>query len=206
MVRNLVLTQTQGKKKKIVLCISGLAGSGKSTVAQRIAQKYNLNYFSGGDALKTLASEAGFNPESKGWWESPDGLEFLKKRSKDFSFDKKVDEILHKRALQGDVVFDSWAQAWLLDQGFKIWLDASTKERARRIAKRDGLTYDKALEALKEKDKITKMIYKKLYGFDLGKDFTPFDVILDVTHLSEEEVFQAISLLVDRFLRDEVKG
>lgn len=197
------MTQAQRKKKKIVLCISGMAGSGKSTVAKRIAHKYNLNYFSGGDALKTLALDAGFNPESRGWWESPDGLKFLKKRSKDFSFDKRVDEKLQERAQQGDVVLDSWAQAWLLDRGFKIWLDASTKERARRIAKRDGITYDKALKALKEKDKVTKMIYKKLYGFDLGKDFTPFDVIFDVTHLSEEEVFQAIVLLVDQLLDGE---
>lgn len=196
------MAHAQGKNKKIILCISGMAGSGKSTVARRIAKKYNLNYFSGGNALKASASDLGFNPNSRGWWESPDGLSFLKKRSEDFSFDKKVDEKLQEWALQGNVVLDSWAQAWLLDIGFKIWLDASTEERARRIAKRNGITYDNALEALKEKDKMTKMIYKKLYGFDLGEDFSPFDVVLDVTHLSKDEVFQTVSLLVDRFQSD----
>ena len=40
---------------KTIICISGLAGTGKSTLAKRIAQKYNLSYYSGGDALNELA-------------------------------------------------------------------------------------------------------------------------------------------------------
>ncbi|MEM2561596.1 MAG: AAA family ATPase, partial [Candidatus Bathyarchaeia archaeon] len=32
-----------------------MAGSGKSTQAKRIAEQYNLKYYSGGEALKQLA-------------------------------------------------------------------------------------------------------------------------------------------------------
>ncbi len=187
-------------QKKIVLCISGMAGSGKSTLAKRIARKYKLSYLSGGDALKTLAMEAGFKPTDRGWWESEEGLRFLKKRREDLSFDKRADEKLLEWAMQGDVVLDSWAQAWLLKQGLKVWLEASTEERAKRIAERDRITFNQASNALKEKDGMTQMIYKELYGFDLGEDFSPFDVVLDVTQLSEDEVFNTISLLVDRLL------
>jgi len=186
-------------QKKIVLCISGMAGSGKSTVAKRLARKYGLRYFSGGEALKALALEAGFKSAGRGWWESAEGLRFLKRRREDFSFDKKVDEKLLELATQGDVVLDSWAQAWLLKEGFKIWLEASTEERARRIAERDGTTFDEAFKALREKDRLTKIIYKELYGFSLGEDFSPFDIILDVTILSEEEVFHTLNLIVERF-------
>ncbi|MCK4933114.1 cytidylate kinase family protein [Candidatus Bathyarchaeota archaeon] len=195
-----VMSPSQDQKKKIVLCISGMAGSGKSTLAKRIARKYKLSYLSGGDALKTLAMEAGFKPTDRGWWESEEGLRFLKKRREDLSFDKRADEKLLEWAMQGDVVLDSWAQAWLLKQGLKVWLEASTEERARRIAERDRITFDQASNALKEKDGMTQMIYKELYGFDLGEDFSPFDVVLDVTQLSEDEVFNTISLLVDRLL------
>lgn len=194
------MSPSQDQKKKIVLCISGMAGSGKSTLAKRIARKYKLSYLSGGDALKTLAMEAGFKPTDRGWWESEEGLRFLKKRREDLSFDKRADEKLLEWAMQGDVVLDSWAQAWLLKQGLKVWLEASTEERARRIAERDRITVDQASNALKEKDGMTQMIYKELYGFDLGEDFSPFDVVLDVTQLSEDEVFNTISLLVDRLL------
>lgn len=194
------MSPSQDQKKKVVLCISGMAGSGKSTLAKRIARKYKLSYLSGGDALKTLAMEAGFKPTDRGWWESEEGLRFLKKRREDLSFDKRADEKLQEWAMQGDVVLDSWAQAWLLKQGLKVWLEASTEERARRIAERDRITFNQASNALKEKDGMTQMIYKELYGFDLGEDFSPFDVVLDVTQLSEDEVFNTISLLVDRLL------
>ena len=42
--------ENRGKeeKKKVVICISGMTGSGKSTVAKRLADKYGLGYFSGG--------------------------------------------------------------------------------------------------------------------------------------------------------------
>ncbi|RLI38865.1 hypothetical protein DRO64_11335, partial [Candidatus Bathyarchaeota archaeon] len=41
-------------ERKIVICICGMAGSGKSTAAKRLAQHYGLKYFSGGDALKAV--------------------------------------------------------------------------------------------------------------------------------------------------------
>ncbi len=54
--------KTYGKeeKKKVVICISGMTGSGKSTVAKRLAGKYGLGYFSGGNALRALAQEEGY--------------------------------------------------------------------------------------------------------------------------------------------------
>ena len=69
-----------GEAKKIVICISGMAGTGKSTLAKKLAQKYGLKYYSGGDALRALAAEKGYNSSSNGWWESPEGLSFLEKR------------------------------------------------------------------------------------------------------------------------------
>ncbi|MDH5494693.1 MAG: cytidylate kinase family protein [Candidatus Bathyarchaeota archaeon] len=186
--------------EKIVLCICGMAGCGKSTLAKKIAEKYNLHYFSGGDALKALALEAGYKSVDRGWWESEEGMEFLKKRTQDSSFDRKIDEKLLQWAKQGNVVLDSWTMPWLLKSGFKIWLEASPEERARRIARRDRISIKKAFSALKEKDAKTKAIYKRLYGFDLGEDFSPFDLILDVNQLSSKEVFQTLSLVIDSLL------
>jgi len=194
-------TSSDSSKKKIVLCISGMAGCGKSTVAKEIAEKYDLHYYSGGDALKALALEAGYKSIDRGWWESKEGMKFLKKRTKDSSFDRKVDEKLLEWARQGDVVLDSWTMPWLLETGFKIWLEASPEERARRIAQRDRISMEKAFAALKEKDAKTKAIYKKLYGFNLGEDFSPFNLILDVNDLSPEGVLKTLSLVIDRTIR-----
>ena len=187
-------------EKKIVVCISGMAGTGKSTLAKKLAKKYKLKYYSGGDALKELAKDEGYNPSSRGWWESPDGLSFLKKREKNLKFDKAVDDKLLEYAQQGNVLLDSWAMPWLLKTGFKIWLVASEEKRAERIAKRDKITVKKALQVLKEKEARTKAIYKKLYGFTLGEDFDPFNLVLDTDNLDAGEVFQVLCMVMDNIV------
>ena len=185
------------KENKIVICISGMAGTGKSTLAKQLAKKYHLKYFSGGDALKELAAEQGYNSSVNGWWESPEGLKFLELRKTNPDFDKKVDQKLLEYADQGNVLLDSWTMPWLVKKGFKIWLAASVERQAERIAKRDHMTVNDALKALNEKEANTKDIYKKLYGFNLSADFTPFDFILDTDNLTANEVFEILCMVID---------
>jgi cytidylate kinase len=192
--------------KKIVVCISGMAGTGKSTLAKKLAKKYNLKYYSGGDALKALAAEEGCNSSSNGWWESPEGLAFLRKRENDLKFDKAVDDKLLEYAQQGNVLLDSWTMPWLLKTGFKIWLLASIAKRAERVAQRDKITVKDALRILKEKEARTKAIYQKLYGFTLGEDFAPFNLVLDTDNLNAEEVFQVLCKVLDGVVLNSEKS
>jgi cytidylate kinase len=190
-------------EKKIVICVCGMTGSGKSTVAKRLAEKYGLGYFSGGNALKGLAQEEGYDSDFRGWWESPQGLKFLQQRMGNHAFDQKIDEKLLKLAERGNVVLDSWTMPWLFDCGFKIWLEASIEVRAKRVVKRDNISVEEAVKALKEKDQKTWAIYKSLYGFDLGHDLSPFNLILATDELEPDEVFHAVSLVTDRLVFGE---
>jgi len=185
------------QREPAIICVCGMAGSGKSTVAKRIAAECKLTYFSGGDALMALAIEEGFRPLERGWWESKEGLSFLQERGKDPRFDEAVDKKLLEVAEKGNVVLDSWTMPWLLKKGFKVWLEASVEERAKRIAGRDKTSYKEALDALKRKESQTKAIYSKMYGFKLGKDLEPFDFILDTEDLIASEVFQIVRLVVE---------
>lgn len=182
--------------KKIVICISGMAGTGKSTLSKKLAEKYNLKCFSGGDALKELANAEGYDASRQGWWESPEGLNFLNERVRNPKFDQAVDSKLLEYAQQGNVLLDSWTMPWLLKGGFKIWLMASIEKRAARVAERDKITIGEAFEVLKEKEERTKSIYKTLYGFSLGEDFAPFDLVLDTDNLSADEVFEVLCRVI----------
>lgn len=182
---------------KPVICISGLAGTGKSTLAKKIAKKYKLNYFSGGDALKDLAKKQGYDISLQGWWESPVGINFLKERASDPKFDKAVDDKMLEYAEQGNVLLDSWTMPWLLKEGFKIWLEASFEKRAARVAERDKMTLDEAIKMLQEKETRTKAIYKELYGFVLGQDMAPFDFILDTDNLGADDVYAVLCKVID---------
>ncbi len=147
--------------------------------------------------LKELAKQEGYDVSVQGWWESPQGLKFLNERVNDPKFDKEVDDKLLEYAQQGNVLLDSWTMPWLLEAGFKIWLEASFERRAARVAVRDGMTAAQAVEVLKEKEARTKAIYKALYGFVLGEDFKPFDFVLDTDNLSAEEVFVVLCRVID---------
>jgi cytidylate kinase len=195
--------QKSTPEKNIVICISGMAGTGKSTLAKRLAQKYNLKYYSGGDALRALAEEKGYASSTNGWWESPEGLKFLDQRKKDPSFDKEVDAKLLEFAAQGNVLLDSWTMPWLVKGGFKIWLTASVQKQSERISKRDNMSVEEALEALKAKEAKTKAIYKALYGFVLGEDFSPFNLVLDTDNLNAEQVFHVLCMVIDNVVLGE---
>ena len=196
-------TRGTNEKKKVVICISGMTGSGKSTVAKKLADKYGLGYFSGGNALKILAQEEGYDSDVRGWWETAEGLNFLKQRMADPVFDKKIDEKLLELAAEGNIVLDSWTMPWLLKEGFKVWLEASPHVRAKRVVTRDSISDEEALKALTEKDERTRQIYKSLYGFDLGHDLTPFNLVLATDELDPDDIFYAVSLVTDRLVFGE---
>ena len=191
------------QKKKVVICISGMTGSGKSTVAKKLADKYGLGYFSGGNALRTLAHEEGYESDMRGWWETAEGLRFLQQRIGDPAFDRRIDEKLLELAEQGNVVIDSWTMPWLLKEGFKIWLEASPQVRAKRVVNRDDISIEEAIKALKEKDERTRQIYNGLYGFDLGHDLSPFNLVLVTDELDPDEVSHAVCLVTDRLVFGE---
>lgn len=184
-------------EERLIVCISGMAGSGKSTLGRKLAAKYGLKCYSGGDALKALAIDEGYKAIERGWWESEEGLHFLEKRINNARFDKAVDQKLLNLAREGNVILDSWTMPWLLEEGFKIWLEASLEKRAERIAGRDTMSFNAALRALREKERKTKCIYKELYGFSLGDDFAPFRLILDTDTLGAKEVFAVLCMVMD---------
>lgn len=195
--KKIMENSSRGRNKRIIICISGMTGCGKSTLAKQIAEKYRLKYLSGGNALKALATEVGYKPIEKGWWETDEGMRFLQQRMKNADFDRRVDRKLIELAKRGDVVLDSWTMPWLLDEGFKVWLEASPDVRVKRLAKRDSISVRKAHEVMKEKDEKTRSIYKNLYGFTLGEDLSPFSFILDTNELNADEVFRALSIVID---------
>ena len=187
--------------KRIVICISGLAATGKSTLAKRLAESLNLRYVSGGDGLKMLAVERGYRPGGREWWETEDGMRFLEERMRNPEFDKLVDQKLIELAKAGDVVIDSWVLPWLYRGGFNIWLKARTEVRAERMARRSGISVEEARRLLEKRDSESIELYKKLYGIEVGRDFEPFHLVLDTSDLDESAVYRIVLQAVKEFFR-----
>ena len=184
---------------KIVICISGFAGSGKSTLGRKLAEALSLRYVSGGDGLKMLAVERGYKPGGEEWWETEEGFKFLEERLRNPDFDKEVDQKLLELAEKGGVVIDSWTLPWLYKNGFNIWLKARPEVRARRLSKRSNVSFEEALEMLKNRDRESTELYRRLYGIRLGEDFEPFHLVLDTSNLDENAVFKIVLTAVKAY-------
>ena len=103
--------------KSIVL--SGPPAVGKTTVAKGLAKEFNLKYLSGGDVLKEMAKEQGFESDGDDWWDTDEGMKFLNQREQNPEFDKNLDKKLTDLFNQGGMVITSYTLPWLIHGGVK---------------------------------------------------------------------------------------
>lgn len=174
------------------IIISGKSAAGKTTVAQIIAAKLRIKTIGGGDILRELALERGYKPTGVEWWDTPDGIKFLRERKGNPDFDKEADRILAKKIKAGDIVVTSYTAAWIFKEGFKVWLDGSKKTRAARMRKRDKTGQAESMKVVKIRDEDNFSVYKKLYNIDFGTDKTPFDLVIDTNSKTPEEISEMI--------------
>ena len=172
------------------IIISGPPAIGKTTIAKGLAKEFGLVYLSGGDILKELAKDEGFEVKGNDWWDTQEGMNFLRQRQKNSEFDKKVDDKLKKLFSKGEVVITSYTLPWLVDGGVKIWLSGSKENSAQRMINRDNLSETDALEIVQKRYNENKIIYKTLYGFEFGENLSVFDKIIETDGLNAEQVLE----------------
>jgi len=172
------------------IIISGPPAIGKTTIAKGLAKEFGLTHLSGGDILKELAEEEGFETKGDDWWDTQQGIDFLSKRQENSEFDKQVDDKLKKLFSEGSVVITSYTLPWLVEGGVKIWLDGSKENSAQRMTTRDNLSKNDTLEIVQKRYNENKIIYKALYGFEFGEDLSVFDKIIETDNLNAEQVLE----------------
>ena len=181
------------------IIISGPPAIGKTTIAKGLAKEFDIEYLSGGDILKDLAGEQGFQTQGDDWWDTQDGINFLEQRKKNPEFDKNVDNKLKELFSKGGIVVTSYTLPWIVEGGIKIWLDGSKENSALRMTARDNSSKNEALEIVQKRYNENKIIYKELYGFEFGEDLSVFDKIIETDELNVEQVLEIAKSTVREF-------
>jgi len=182
------------------IVISGPPAVGKTTVAKGLAAEFQLQYLSGGDVLKEMAKEQGFDSEGDDWWDTEDGMKFLNQREQNSEFDKKLDEKLTLLFNQGGMVITSYTLPWLIDDGIRIWLEGSHESSTKRMQSRDNMSPEDAYEITKERFDKNKALYKNLYDFNFGDDKSVFDLIINTDNLTAQQVIDVTKETVRKLL------
>jgi len=173
------------------IVISGTAGSGKSTVAKKLAQELGYAHHSTGDFMRELASQRNITV-----------LKLAELALKDPEIDKQVDSTHDLLNNENNFVVDSRLGAFFIKNAKKIFLDADLKTRARRILNdvreaETHITIKETIKAMKKREEYEKKRYKAYYGLN-AYDKTKFDLVIDTTKLDAEEVVEKIEYFIKK--------
>ncbi len=170
----------------MILTISGLHGTGKSTIGKLISQKLGLKYYSTGQAFRDLAKDMNFTLEK-----------FTDYVEKNPDIDTKLDDKIIEIALKDNIIIDSQLSAYILESiaDFKILLTCPLEIRVNRMSERDASLYDDTLKetVIREKSELAR--FNILYDIDLNnqsKIENIYDLIIDTAELTVEEILDLI--------------
>ncbi len=176
----------------MIITISGLHGTGKSTIGKIIAEKLGIQYYSTGQAFRDLAKEMNMTLE-----------EFTLYVERNPGIDKKLDDKINQIAQQGNIIIDSQLSGYILKSSadFKILLTCPLETRVKRMAERDNTNYEVKLKETKLRENSELERFKTLYNIDLGdqEDLNKiYDFIIKTENLTIEEIVEKILTILEK--------
>ena len=168
----------------MLVTISGLPGSGKTTVARMVARTLGLEHVYAGNIFRRQAEANGLSLE-----------EYLRRAEQDSSIDRELDRQMESRAARGEAVLEGRLAAFMADRArapaLKVFLDATEAVRARRIRDREGGAAAERLREIQAREASDHRRYLDLYGVDYH-DLARYDLVMETDRGTPEEIAQAI--------------
>lgn len=171
----------------MIITISGLPGSGKSTIGKMLAARLGYKFYSIGDLRGKMATDRGMTIE-----------ELNALGEKEAWTDKDADEYQIELARREDnFIVDGRISFYFIPQSFKIFLSVDPDEAARRVFNnpRPDEKRPKNVEELKTamqaRLQSDALRYKKYYGITYP-DPTAFDLVIDTSNLTPAEILDTI--------------
>lgn len=188
----------------MIISISGLPGSGKSTVGKMLSEKLGFERIYMGGILRKIADNKGITI-----------LELMKQADSDSSIDEEVDKMVADYGRKKDnFIMESRTAFHFIPDSLKVFVKVNLDEGAKRIFKdldkEERSEEDKAnsvgnlRKMLEQRAEIDKERYQKYYGIDYT-DPTNYDLVIDSTNLTPEEVVDKIMVEAEK-IKEQAAG
>ena len=176
------------------ITIGGLGGTGKSTIAKKLAKQLGYKHYSSGDMQRALAKERGLTI-----------TEWGSKEKEDAKYDNMVDEKTRQLGLTEDnFVIDGWLAAHFVPQAIKIFLKGDLKTRAKRITiPREAESFNDlgtAIKTTRLREMVNRKRWLEFYNYDYT-DENNYDLVIDTSNLNAGQVFDKVCKYVKKKMK-----
>jgi cytidylate kinase len=166
------------------ITVSGLPGSGTTSLSRYLAERHGFDMISAGEVFRQLARE-----------HKMELAEFGRLAEEDPSYDKMIDARQKEIAeTQNNIIVEGRLSGWMVPQAdLKIWLHAPISCRIKRIATRDQVGDESTAEKLTlEREACEAGRYRSYYNIDIN-DLLIYHLVLD----SERWNIEGLGAIVD---------
>ena len=171
---------------KVLLTISGLPGSGTTTVSRLLSEKYGLEMVSAGEVFRSLAKEYGMNlAEFGALAESDDSI--------DLKIDERQKEIANTR---NDIILEGRLAGHMAEKAMKVWIKAPVDVRVERIVSRESGSFEDKLSETIEREASEAIRYKTIYDIDIN-NLSVYDLVIDSHKWDQFQIADIISCAID---------
>ena len=166
------------------ITISGLPGSGKTTVARILEKETGLEYVYSGQIFRSLAQKYHMTLEAFG--------QYAETHEK---IDKELDDFQVSVLKKGDVIVEGRLAGWLAYQhniaALKVMLEADLSTRTSRIVNREPGDLKHRKQEIQKREQSEARRYKKYYGIDIS-DLSIYDLVIDTSDKSPNTIASLI--------------
>jgi len=161
------------------ITVSGLPGSGTTSLSRYLAQRHNFTMISAGEVFRECAQK--HNMEL---------AEFGRLAEQDPTFDKMIDIRQKEIAEEKDnIIVEGRLSGWMVEKAdLKIWLFAPINCRIDRIVYRDQIADDETAKKITlERERCEAGRYSAYYNIDIN-DLSIYHIILNSEHWGVEDL------------------
>jgi predicted cytidylate kinase len=171
-------------QKPIVITISGVPGSGTTTIAKMLSDKLEMKMIYIGEIFRELAKEYNMTL-----------MEFGELATDNPKIDKELDARQVKYAKLGNIVLEGRLSGWMVKKNgikaFKVLLTADLETRINRVMNREGKSYRLVRREIEVREQCELDRYIKLYDINYQNP-SYYDLIIDTSNLTPEQIIQQI--------------